>query len=83
MRSYVIPSADYTVEIHDENGALVWSFTSGHAAGGLASMDYLKDGTQQRIIDALLAALVEARGQLRRPALDISNVVADLRAATA
>jgi hypothetical protein len=45
-------------------------------------MAYLTDGTQERIIDALLAALIEAKGQLSRPP-QVLNVVPYSRATAA
>lgn len=62
-----------TVTITDENGAVVWAF-GGLDNGGITSMAYLEDGTQERIIDVLLGAVVQARGQLRRP-IEVLTVV--------
>lgn len=59
----------------------LWSH-DGPQRGGFTSMSYLKNGTQERIVDALLAALVEARGQLRSSP-HITNVVTNIRPATA
>jgi hypothetical protein len=69
-----------TITIQDEKGAAIWSFTGGNNTSGLTSMAYLTDGTQQRIIDALLLAVAEARGQLRSP-FQITNVVPYVRPA--
>lgn len=53
----------------------VWEFWKDRTSqGGLSSIESLKNGDQQRIIDALLAALVEARGQLGG-ALQVADVV--------
>ena len=71
-----------TVIIHRENKTVVWSFRDGIDTTGLTSMEYLIDGTQQRIIDALLSALVEARGQLRSVTLGVANVVPYVRPPT-
>jgi hypothetical protein len=50
------------VEI-SENGVKVWMRDSVTQEGVL-SQEYLKDGTQQRIIAALEDALFQAKGQL-------------------
>lgn len=53
------------VSVSFQEGETVWEFWKDHQSqGGLSSTVNLKNGTQERIIDALLAALVEARGQL-------------------
>jgi len=67
------------VRILDESGDEVWSHESvGGQTSGTTSRRYLSDSTQQRIIDALLAALIEARGQLGRT-LHVADVVSDIR----
>ena len=75
--------ANLTVTIRDEAEVILWSYQDGISANGLTSMTYLTDGTQQRIIDALLAALIEARGQLRRATLNVTNVIPYVRPTTA
>lgn len=50
------------VILSNEAGESLWEFQQG--IGGYASKSYLNDGAQQRVIDALLAALIEARAQL-------------------
>jgi len=47
----------------EQDGEKAWSHGEGH---GDTSLSYLQDGTQEQIIQALEAALVEARGQLGR-----------------
>ena len=43
----------------------LWSLeVCGNQMSGVTAQRYLSDGTQQRIINALLGALIEARGQL-------------------
>ena len=69
------------VTVTDERGAIIWA-CGGVDGPGFTSMAYLEDGTQERIIETLLGALVEARGQLRRP-LQVTNVVPYVRAAAA
>jgi hypothetical protein len=59
-------------------GDLVWSRETEHAAGRTAEC-YLRDGTQQKIIDALVGALAEARGQLGYVSLQIVDAVTDVR----
>jgi len=74
-------SADkLTVTIINE-GHPIWSYRDGPSPGGMAAMDYISDGTQERIIEALVVALAEARGQLRG-AFQVSNVVPYVRPAT-
>lgn len=80
MLGHATPKSPLKVEIQDEDGAVVWSFRDGLAATGYTSMSYLKDGTQERLIEALIAAIGEARGQLRRP-LQVLNVVPNIRLA--
>jgi hypothetical protein len=61
---------------------LLWSreIADGQASG-FASTEYLCDGTQRKIIDALVEALAEARGQLGRFSLQVVDVVSDVRLA--
>lgn len=70
------------IEIRDPAGDLLWSYSDGSPATGLTSMTYLKDGTQECIIEALIAALAEARGQLRAVP-QVLNVVPYGRSPTA
>lgn len=67
--------------IFSSDGDLVWSRETERAAGVTAER-YLNDGTQQGIIDTLVAALVEARGQLGRVSFQVVDAVADVRLAT-
>lgn len=65
-------------------GQIVWSVENHNGCrSGTTSVDYLSDGTQQKIIDALVRALAEARGQLGRPALQVVDAVPDVRPAPA
>jgi hypothetical protein len=68
----------FNVSIHADDGSVLWSYQDGPISNGVAAMQYISDGTQQRIIAALLAALTEAKGQLRRP-LQVLNVVPYVR----
>ena len=63
-----------------EGGDVVWSYATGLVSCGLAATSYLHDGTQQRIIAALVDALEQARGQLGGGALQVADVVADVGA---
>lgn len=63
--------------VQDDTGALIWSHTADPAAGFTAE-NYLRDGTQQKIIAALVDALAEARGQLGRVPLNVVDAVADI-----
>ena len=56
-------------------GELFWSYESGGLRAGFTSANYLRDGTQDRKIGALLEALAEARGQLGRLPLEVVNAV--------
>lgn len=69
--------------IYADDGSLLWSrqLKNGQASG-VTSADYLRDGTQRKIIDALDDALREAKGQLRCT-LDVTDVVSNVGAATA
>jgi hypothetical protein len=55
------------VIVQGVSGRVIWEYQILPFRGGITSKAYLDDGTQQRIIDALLSALIEARGQLRSP----------------
>ena len=67
------------VRVEDANGVSVWSYGEGY---GETSSSHLQDGTQERIVEALLQALAEARGQ-SGCALQVLNVVTNIRAAAA
>ena len=67
-----------TVKVQDQNGGLIWSYCGGPAPHGSTSIAHLTDGTQQRIIDALLVALIQARGELGG-APQVTNVVPYVR----
>ncbi|UXY08970.1 Rrf2 family transcriptional regulator [Kosakonia sp. ML.JS2a] len=47
-----------------ENGEVIWMRNASTQAN-ISSCSYLKDGTQQRIIAALVDALEQANGQLQ------------------
>lgn len=44
------------------NGEVIW-YRDSEKQGGMASLGYLKDGTQQKIIAALKDALNQAKGE--------------------
>ena len=67
-----------TVSLQNKQGDVIWSYCGGHDPKGLTSQTHLQDGTQQRIIDALLSALVQARCQLGG-AFEVANVVPYIR----
>lgn len=46
------------------NGEVIW-YRDSETLEGMASLGYLKDGTQQKIIAALEEALFQAKGQLQ------------------
>lgn len=48
------------------NGEVIW-YRDGDKQEGMASLGYLKDGTQQKIIAALEEALFQAKGQMLLP----------------
>ncbi|MEF3108662.1 Rrf2 family transcriptional regulator [Raoultella sp. WB_B2P2-3] len=48
------------------NGEVIW-FRDNETQEGMASLGYLKDGTQQKIIAALEEALFQAKGQTLLP----------------
>lgn len=48
------------------NGEVIW-YRDSEKQEGMASLGYLKDGTQQKIIAALEEALFQAKGQMLLP----------------
>lgn len=48
------------------NGEVIW-YRDSKTLEGMASLGYLKDGTQQQIIAALEDALFQAKGQMLLP----------------
>ncbi len=68
--------------VQDDAGAVIWSRTSDPARG-LTAESYLHDGTQQKIIAALVDALAEVRGQLGSVSLKVVNAIADVGTAAA
>ncbi|MBS4566609.1 Rrf2 family transcriptional regulator [Klebsiella pneumoniae] len=48
------------------NGEVIW-YRDSEKQEGMASLGYLKDGTQQEIIAALEEALFQAKGQMLLP----------------
>ena len=48
------------------NGEVIW-YRDSETLEGMASLGYLKDGTQQKIIAALEEALFQAKGQVLLP----------------
>lgn len=48
------------------NGEVIW-YRDSDKQEGVASLGYLKDGTQQKIIAALEKALFQAKGQMLLP----------------
>lgn len=48
------------------NGEVIW-YRDSDKQEGVASLVYLKDGTQQKIIAALEEALFQAKGQMLLP----------------
>jgi hypothetical protein len=73
------------VSVSDKNGAPIWERRSyiGEPLGGLASQSYLRDGTQNKIIDALREALEQAEAQLSGASLQVRDIVSDIGAAAA
>ncbi|HBR3096775.1 TPA: Rrf2 family transcriptional regulator [Klebsiella pneumoniae] len=51
------------IEVNDE---VIW-YRDSDKQEGMASLGYLKDGTQQKIIAALEEALFQAKGQMLLP----------------
>ncbi|MEI7157968.1 Rrf2 family transcriptional regulator [Pectobacterium parmentieri] len=47
----------------ESNGEVIW-YRDAEKLEGMASTDYIKDGTQQKIIAALEEALYQANGQM-------------------
>lgn len=72
------------VSVFSASGSLLWSreLTDGHQSG-FTSANYLREGTQQKIIGALIDALVEARGQLSRLPLQVVDAVSNVRSTAA
>ena len=71
------------VLILSNQGDLLWSHQDMEGRpSGFTSNAYLRDGSQQKIIAILADSIVEATGQLRGMALEITDVVADIGAAT-
>lgn len=70
------------VLVYSEDGTLLWS-RGNTDVSGLTAQSYLRDGTQEQIIAALLDALVEARGQLGRRTLKIVDAVPNIGLAAA
>jgi hypothetical protein len=68
--------------ISSDDGTIIWWRTSEPPAGFTAS-GYLQDGTQSKIIAALVDALAEARGQLGGFTLQVVDAVTDVGAASA
>ncbi|MDV0974528.1 Rrf2 family transcriptional regulator [Klebsiella pneumoniae] len=48
------------------NGEVIW-YRDSDKQEGMASVGYLRDGTQQKIIAALEEALFQAKGQMLLP----------------
>lgn len=48
------------------NGEVIW-YRDSEKQEGMASLGYLKDGTQQKIIAALEEALFQAKGEMLLP----------------
>lgn len=48
------------------NGEVIW-YRDSDKQEGVASVGYLRDGTQQKIIAALEESLFQAKGQLNLP----------------
>ena len=68
--------------ILSDDGALIW-WRATEPAAGFTSDGYLRDGTQQKIIAALVEALAEARSQLGGFSLQIIDAVTDVGTAPA
>jgi hypothetical protein len=65
------------VRVLSEVGALLWErrFNGGETPSCFHNASYLKDGTQNQIIDALHEALDQAHGQLSCPSFEKANVI--------
>jgi hypothetical protein len=70
------------VLVQADNGSLLW-WREADPASGFTADSYLHDGTQQKIIAALVESLAEARGQLGGFSLNVVDAVADIGAAAA
>jgi hypothetical protein len=64
--------------VQTQDGTIIWERATYPCVGGFTANSYLRDGTQQKIIAALVDALAEARGQLSSLPLEIADVVADV-----
>lgn len=64
--------------ITPSDGTVLWSHTKEPYSPNCTASAYLKDGTQNKIIAALSAALYEANAQLRCVALQEVNAVPDV-----
>lgn len=73
------------VRVYSEVGALLWErrFKDGETPSGVYAVNYLKDGTQNQIIDALREALDQAHGQLSCLRFEKTNVVSYIGLASA
>jgi len=70
-----------SVDVCDENGEVIWRrFRRDGHSGGTASRNYIADGSQHRIIEALAEALCQARAEMS--AFDVADVVSDVGSAT-
>lgn len=65
------------VELSDDAGFVLWSFQGGDPPRGTASVEYLNNGIQRQIIDALRQALWQAEAQLGS-VLQVSNIATDV-----
>lgn len=53
------------VKVYSNDNKLLWAFgRKGAFTSGIACTKYLHDGTQQKIISALKAAILQAEGEL-------------------
>jgi hypothetical protein len=69
--------------IYSDDDILLWvRQVKGDQVSGITSADYLRDGTQQKIIGALEDALSEANGQLCC-SLDVADVISNIGATSA
>ena len=67
--------------VQTQDGTIIWERTTDSNVSGFTANSYLRDGTQQKIIAALVDALAEARGQLGRFTLQEVDAVPDVGAA--